>query len=206
MRFYFFSLIFHGLALGLAFGLVEPKQISSEAVPSLEVEIISLPALDTRPVSIARPPSKPLTIQKKVRRRKLPAQYRTKKFRSSTEPAQPSPAAEAFVANPAPDSKVARAAQLTYAQQLKGFIERNKFYPRSALRLKHSGTVKIHLEIAPNGLFKAVHLAENCPHDSLNQAAISLIKKLKRFKPLPPEFVTSKNFVIPIAYQIRRGG
>ena len=205
MRFYFFSLIIHGLALALAFGLVSPRLNSSVTKPSLEVEIISFPVSDKPPVSITQAPAKPSVPTKKIRRRKPLAQNRTKKFRPSADSAQ-LPHVEELVSESSSPSKVAQAARLTYAQQLKGFIERNKFYPRSALRLKHSGTVKIHLEIAPDGQFTAVHLAENCPHDSLNKAALSLIKRLKRFKPLPPEFVTSKNFVIPIAYQIRRGG
>ncbi len=90
--------------------------------------------------------------------------------------------------------------KLNYVQQLKTYIEQNKFYPRAALRLNQTGVVKIRLEIAPDGLFKNVTIVQTSVHENLNRAALKLVKNLRHFKPLPGIFKDSTPFIIPIAY------
>lgn len=92
--------------------------------------------------------------------------------------------------------------KVNYAQELKLYIEKNKFYPRSARRLKQAGLVLLHLQIDSEGHFHHIHILEPCNHETLNQAALDLIKKLGRFKPLPKEFANLTDFTIPIAYQL----
>ena len=89
-----------------------------------------------------------------------------------------------------------------YARQLKSYIERNKFYPRLALKMNQVGVVKIRLEIAPSGVFKEVKLIQTCAYETLNKAALKLIKDLKGFKPLPENFKEDTGFIVPIAYEI----
>ena len=90
----------------------------------------------------------------------------------------------------------------SYIHQLKNFIDRRKYYPPLALKLKQSGQVKIRLRIAKNGEFKKVQIASPCPHATLNQAALSLIRGLKKFKPLPSHFQLGDEFIIPMTYQL----
>ena len=89
-----------------------------------------------------------------------------------------------------------------YVQQLNAYIERNKFYPRAAIKLNQTGEVEIRLEITPQGRFKNVYISKASAHENLNYAALKLIKRLKHFKPLPKSFKASTSFTIPIVYQI----
>jgi len=98
-----------------------------------------------------------------------------------------------------------RRQQLDYAQQLKLYIEQNKFYPRSARKLKQTGLVRLQVEIDKDGYFRRIQIIEASHHENLNQAALSLIKKLGHFKPLPKEFSKETDFTIPIAYQLLGG-
>ncbi len=91
----------------------------------------------------------------------------------------------------------------SYAEQLKLYLEQNKVYPRIALRMKHSGTVKIKLEIKTDGEFGEIKVVSPSPFNTLNTAAVDLLKGLGRFKPLPSEFKMKEEFIIPIAYQIK---
>ncbi len=95
--------------------------------------------------------------------------------------------------------------KLDYAQQLKLYIEQNKFYPRSARKLKQAGLVRLQVEIDKDGNFHNIQIIEASNHENLNQAALSLIKKLGHFKPLPKEFTKDADFTIPIAYQLSGG-
>ena len=88
-----------------------------------------------------------------------------------------------------------------YAAELRQFIENNKFYPRVAKRLKQSGKVKLNLKVTKDGIFEDVSLASSSQFPLLNKAAIELVKKLKKFKPLPST-VQKYSFSIPIKYQL----
>ena len=90
--------------------------------------------------------------------------------------------------------------KLNYVQQLKTYIDENKFYPRAALKLNQTGVVKIRLEITPEGLFKNVTVIRASAHENLNRAALKLVKNLRHFKPLPGIFQGRTPFIIPIAY------
>ena len=91
---------------------------------------------------------------------------------------------------------------LSYSQQLKVYLEQNKTYPRVAQRLKHSGTVKLKLSISTDGEFGKIEVVSPSPFNTLNHAAVTLLKDLGRFKPLPKSFKGSEDFVIPIAYKL----
>jgi len=93
----------------------------------------------------------------------------------------------------------------SYAEQLKLYLEQNKVYPRTALRLKQSGVVTIKLQIRNDGQFGEIQIASPSPFSTLNQAAVDLLRKLGHFKPLPPKFGTEEEFLIPIAYRLERG-
>jgi|GEM_PF-4732272 len=89
---------------------------------------------------------------------------------------------------------------LSYAEELKVYLEKNKHYPRQALRLKQTGTVLIKVKIGSGGTFRDLSIANPSSSPILNQAAIDLFQKLRAFKPLPKDLENNSVFTIPIAY------
>lgn len=95
-------------------------------------------------------------------------------------------------------------AQLSYVQKLKLYIEKNKHYPRQAIRLKQSGVVKLRLRINKQGVFSGVELVGSSEFPILDEAALNLIKKIGKFNPLPSKIKPNSYFTVPIAYSLRR--
>ena len=88
-----------------------------------------------------------------------------------------------------------------YLFDLKILIEENKAYPKAAQLLGQQGLVKIQFKIKPTGEFADIALANECPYHKLNQAALKLIRKIQRFKPLPNSLKeTQLAVVLPIEY------
>lgn len=98
------------------------------------------------------------------------------------------------------------AAAVTYARQLQQYIEQNQHYPRRALAMRQTGTVKFRVTIEADGHFSHVEIVEQSEHGILNKAASKLISDLGSFKPLPARFKDQGIFTIPIRYQISRTG
>lgn len=103
------------------------------------------------------------------------------------------------------DSLEQQKVHLTYSQALNVYISQNQDYPRRARRLKQTGTVQVRFHVTPSGEFHHIHLEKACPHHLLNEAALTLIKKLRKFRPLPQAFAQGTEFIVPIQYQITRG-
>ncbi len=93
----------------------------------------------------------------------------------------------------------------SYAQDLKDFIERNRFYPRRAMVLEQTGTVTVRLNINAEGAFTGVEIIKASAHEALNRAARDLITELGSFKPLPKAYQGNGEFIVPIQYQLGRG-
>ncbi len=93
----------------------------------------------------------------------------------------------------------------SYAQELKTFIEKNRFYPRRALVMEQTGVVTVRLKINARGEFISVEVVEASDYALLNQAATDLITKLGQFKPLPTVYRGSGEFIVPINYQLGQG-
>lgn len=89
-----------------------------------------------------------------------------------------------------------------YTLELKSFVEKNKVYPRVAMRLRQSGKVRVKLKITADGTFKDIQIISPAVFDSLNLETLNFLKKLGRFKPLPKEFLPTEEFIIPIIYQL----
>lgn len=92
--------------------------------------------------------------------------------------------------------------EVSYAQKLKRYLESKTTYPKIARRLRQGGTVKIRLTIHKSGHFREVSIISPSPFHSLNNAAVSLLKNLKKFEPLPYEGRDLESFIIPIVYQL----
>ncbi len=100
--------------------------------------------------------------------------------------------------------KQVKQAQLSYVQKLKLYIEKNKYYPRQAVRLRQSGTVTLRLKISKAGVFSSIEVLGSSDFPILDEAALKLIKKIGRFNPLPSNIKQGSYFTVPIAYNLRR--
>lgn len=95
-------------------------------------------------------------------------------------------------------------ATLTYAQELKFYIEKNQFYPRRALMMSQTGLVKVRVKIHDDGNFGDVEILEPARFEVLNKATVKLFADLGSFKPLPSGYQGSGHFVIPVHYDIKK--
>jgi protein TonB len=89
-----------------------------------------------------------------------------------------------------------------YLSELRQFIESKKYYPRMAARLKHVGVVEIALTLDEEGNFKDIHIKKPSSFDTLNKAALDLIKSLKKFKPIPQDMSQTIAVYIPLHYHL----
>ena len=93
----------------------------------------------------------------------------------------------------------------SYAQALFLYFSQNKSYPRKARKLNQTGTVSVKVHITADGVFQHIHLEKGCDHSTLNKAAVNLIQKLGKFKPLPKKLGSGEDFTVPIEYTMSRG-
>jgi periplasmic protein TonB len=215
-NYYTFSALLHALVLFILVGTSPSSPLSPAVDAPMSVEILAFHdggAQVITPLPLTSTP--PKESSKEVTPSEQPSI-------DSTPPVQPSPTVEnkptksevhAQTQEHAPSNSSSSVAQSTtnqdangiqldYAQQLKLFIEKNKFYPRNARKLKQTGLVRLRVEIDRNGNFTHVELVEGSHHPSLNQAALELIRGLQRFKPLPQDLQPGADFMVPIAYQL----
>lgn len=88
-----------------------------------------------------------------------------------------------------------------YQNDIRTIIAQNKFYPKSAKRLSHEGTVMVFFEIAENGNVIKSEIKEKCKFNSLNKAALKTLATIKKFPAIPKDLeCTTKSYLIPIVY------
>ncbi len=149
----------------------------------------------------------PKTASKKQKTKAIPdlqqgIKVKTKKLVTRSSSISKEAARKGIKSNSFLKEQIGRQSAQSYSEELKVFLEQNKKYPRLAQRLKQSGTVTLRVKIYADGRFGNVEILNESPFDSLNQAAVDLLKSLGRFKPLPQSFESEENFVIPIAYRM----
>lgn len=90
-----------------------------------------------------------------------------------------------------------------YFAEVRSFIEKRKYYPKKALKMRQSGEVEICIEIDENGNFHDIHIKTESRYKTLNIAALSLIQEISKFKPLPKEVGKKVTLNIPIKYALK---
>jgi protein TonB len=90
-----------------------------------------------------------------------------------------------------------------YITNIKRTLNKNKFYPITAKKLKQTGVVKVQFEINEHGHIINKSIIESSIHQSLNQAVTELLDRVRSFEPIPKEF-GKKNwiFVLPVEFKI----
>ncbi len=90
-----------------------------------------------------------------------------------------------------------------YLLMVKEHIEKYKYYPKRAKRLKQEGKVELSFIINKSGHISKIKLRGKCPYKRLNNAAIAILEKIAKFIPIPKELgKTSIEVNIPIEYYI----
>jgi len=101
------------------------------------------------------------------------------------------------------DGLIENAVAVDYTQELKHYLEKSKHYPRQAIKLKQTGVVEVRVKIGADGAFSEIHLSKASTFPLLDQAALKLLERLGKFKPLPSSIPPDSHFTIPIAYVMR---
>ena len=99
---------------------------------------------------------------------------------------------------------VATTTEQSYIAHVRWQLEKNKKFPLLAKKQGHFGTVQIKFTVSPNGEIKNSEIAQSTDFDSLNQAALQILKSIKKFDPFPTEIKKSEwTFVLPIEYKLQ---
>lgn len=99
---------------------------------------------------------------------------------------------------------VATTTEQSYIAHVRWQLEKNKKFPLLAKKQGHFGTVQIKFTLSPNGEIKNSEIAQSTDFDSLNQAALQILKSIKKFDPFPTEIKKSEwTFVLPIEYKLQ---
>ncbi len=95
--------------------------------------------------------------------------------------------------------------QARYREQIREKITQHKFYPARARRMRRQGTVVVAFTIQADGHFTDLKIKRQSGTPALDRAALSSIKKIKRF-PAFPDNISRKqwSFEIPINYTLKK--
>lgn len=78
---------------------------------------------------------------------------------------------------------------LPYDTELSAWLQVNKKYPKMARRLgQECENITLEFNINPDGRLTDIMLKEKCEFETLNQAAVDIVKASSPFKPYPPHF------------------
>lgn len=89
-----------------------------------------------------------------------------------------------------------------YIAEIRSFVERKKFYPKKARRMRQAGAVEICLEVDSDGNFHDIHIKKASAHKTLNKAALALITEISKYKPFPKEMGEKITLSIPLTYAL----
>ena len=168
----------------------------SERVP-IGVEIQYGSPASVRPslndeISALKPKSKPRVRKEKVEAAPTAAQL-----------SQPATNASASVQDgPAGRADGVVVSELErYKYELRQYLESRKIYPEHAKRLRQTGTVVVKFKVSAAGELQDVQLNQATSSESLNRAAMEMVKRAAKFKPLPEQSgVRELELTLPIAF------
>ena len=96
------------------------------------------------------------------------------------------------------------AAERDYLRGLQQAIARNRFYPQGARREDRKGVVTVAFTVQSDGRLSDVRVTKGSGFDVLDQAAVETLRRLGRYKPIPP--ATGRNrwpVRVPIVFDLR---
>lgn len=94
-------------------------------------------------------------------------------------------------------------AERTYLAEFLGALSKYKHYPRSARLREQQGRVLVELVLKQDGTINDVKVSRPSRHSLLNRAALRSVRRMKRFKPFPPDVSRSSwRLRIPFQYSM----
>lgn len=119
-------------------------------------------------------------------------------------------AREPFADTPAPadDGKKDQVAQISqaYRRAILGRLEAVRAYPRGALLDGYQGTGALSFRIDRQGHLLDVSIAASTGHESLDQAALALVRNAAPFPAMPIGFPDELSLTLPIEFLIMTSG
>lgn len=96
-------------------------------------------------------------------------------------------------------------ARAAYGRLLRRVILENQRYPRRARLKGWEGVARVRFELAPNGAVMSASLVQTTGRETLDRAAVDLIRnEIRRFPPPPEELLGGAlQFSVEIAYALR---
>ncbi len=89
---------------------------------------------------------------------------------------------------PAQEDEEHKKSLLRYQDSIKQRIQKEKQYPRWALRARHQGVVRIVFDVLPAGLVKNLSLLQSSGFKELDEEALDAVKRASPFDPFPEVF------------------
>ncbi|MCF7984460.1 MAG: energy transducer TonB [Thiohalocapsa sp.] len=100
-------------------------------------------------------------------------------------------------------SAAQRSAEYRYLKELQRAISRRRYYPNAARRSGLEGTAKVQFTIASDGGFSGIGVSVSSGSRELDDAALTTIRRLGRFKPIPLKVGRNRWTVrVPIVYRL----
>lgn len=93
-------------------------------------------------------------------------------------------------------------ASSTYKEYVLSRISAKKTYPLPCRAKGQQGRVKIHICIAQTGDLLTAEIVKTCPHELLNEAAITAVKKAAPFKKMPEKINSNLDFIFAMDFLI----
>lgn len=153
-----------------------PKPLSTKPVQE-PIKTVQTPVSVSVPVPLSEPLSVPVVS-------KTPAVA-----------ALPKPAP--VVARPEPKPEPKKEYSYPYQEKVQSILEGRKNYPKNAKKLKQQGEVKLSFDLTPSGEAKSIMITKSSGFNSLDEAAIELVRSSASLFPKPEESVKIN---LPIEY------
>lgn len=92
-------------------------------------------------------------------------------------------------------------AKTAFKNELRAKIEENKYYPPMSRRLGHTGIVTVAFTLLDDGHIINIRLDTPSRHELLNESALTAVKKVHKFKPIPREWGMDRmDIKVPIKF------
>ncbi len=198
----------------------KPKQKPKPIPKPPEPKPIVKPKPKPKPKKIVKPKTikKRKPIHKKRTHRKKIKKVTPPPKPVPTPPAPPTPEKTPPKASPAPPPKTIPSRPITsfadqaatasirnaYLQKVREKIVAERYYPRRAKKLRHTGIVTIAFTILADGSIRDIAVIRRSRHRDLDRAAVKTLERIGRFDPIPKALHTrSLKVDVPIRYILR---
>ncbi len=161
-----------------------------------------------KPAPKPKPVPKPKPLKKEIPKPPKPAPPSAVHAEPPKEPPRrtlPQPATRPEVSAQKTDNLKIEKIKAAYLISVREKIEKNKYYPRSAKKLRQTGKVELKFTILKDGSIKGVEVVSACRYGRLNRAALKTLERIGNFDPLPDAFETEElTLKVPIDYMLKR--